>query len=246
MYLGCEAGVDSNDLSILVDRWQLTSDSNALIALILTSTRLELRKRDEPRLRAIYVDFLSSTLTYRCRFGGGRDEALAKAIGLKGKESLNVVDATAGWGRDAFIIASLGCCVIMLERHPVVAALLDNGLQRIYQNKQIGPSLRKNLTLVYASSFTALVDMVPPPDVVYIDPMYPYRQKSALVKKEMRILQSLVGRDDDAAGLLILARQLATKRVLVKRPHYATLLDNKPAHTTVFTKKHRFDIYMPL
>ncbi|MCX2957807.1 MAG: class I SAM-dependent methyltransferase, partial [Serratia symbiotica] len=119
VYLSCEAGVDPGTLSILAQRWQLTSDDDAPMALVLTPERLELRKRDELKLGAIYVDFVSGTLAHRRRFGGGRGEAVARAVGLKGSELPDVVDATAGLGRDAFVLAALGCRVRMLERHPV-------------------------------------------------------------------------------------------------------------------------------
>lgn len=246
VYLSCESGVDPGTLPILAQRWQLISDDDAPIALVLTPERLELRKRDELKLGAIYVDFVSGTLAHRRRFGGGRGEAVARAVGLKGSELPDVVDATAGLGRDAFVMAALGCRVRMLERHPVVAALLDDGLQRGHQDAEIGPWLRERLTLVHATSLTALADLAPRPEVVYLDPMYPHKQKSALVKKEMRVFQSLVGSDDDADGLLAPARRLATKRIVVKRPDYAPPLGNVPAHAATLTKSHRFDIYMPL
>ena len=73
--------------------------------------------------------------------------------------------------------------------------------------------------------------------------MFPHKQKSALVKKEMRVFQSLVGPDLDADGLLEPARQLATKRVVVKRPDYAPPLADVATTNAVTTKGHRFDIY---
>ncbi|MDN6229046.1 MAG: class I SAM-dependent methyltransferase, partial [Enterobacterales bacterium] len=92
----------------------------------------------------------------------------------------------------------------------------------------------------------ALKDLSPAPEVVYLDPMYPHKQKSALVKKEMRVFQSLVGADLDADALLAPARALATKRIVVKRPDYAPPLADVPAHAVTTTKNHRFDIYTPL
>ncbi|WP_431224591.1 16S rRNA (guanine(1516)-N(2))-methyltransferase RsmJ [Serratia sp. L9] len=246
VFLLCEAGADPGALSILAERWQLVSDADALMALVLTPERLELRKRDEPKLGAIYVDFIAGPMAHRRRFGGGRGEAVAKAVGIKGSYRPGVVDATAGLGRDAFVLASLGCQVRMLERNPVVAALLDDGLQRGYQDPEIGSWLRERMTLLHASSLTALANLDPRPEVVYLDPMYPHKQKSALVKKEMRVFQSLVGSDDDADGLLEPARRLAIKRVVVKRPDYAPPLANVAAHAASTTKNHRFDIYMPL
>ncbi|ANI30523.1 methyltransferase [Yersinia entomophaga] len=241
----CEEGADPGTLSILAERWGLISDEQATMALVLTPTQLELRKLDEPKLGGIFVDFVSGTLAHRRRFGGGRGEAVAKAVGIKKGYLPNVVDATAGLGRDAFVLAALGCKVRMLERNPVVAALLDDGLRRGYQDPEIGGWLQERMTLLHASSLTALADLDPRPEVVYLDPMYPHRQKSALVKKEMRVFQSLVGADEDADGLLAPARALATKRVVVKRPDYAEPLAGVPAQAAITTKSHRFDLYLP-
>ncbi|MGV7963210.1 16S rRNA (guanine(1516)-N(2))-methyltransferase RsmJ [Photorhabdus tasmaniensis] len=239
----CEQGADSSALSQLAKRWELVHDESAVMALVLTPQHLELRKRDEPKLGGIYVDFISGTMAHRRRFGGGRGEAVAKAVGIKKDYLPTIVDATAGLGRDAFVLASLGCHVRMLERHPVVAALLDDGLQRGYQNEEIGGWLRERMTLLHASSITALTDITPQPDVVYLDPMYPHKQKSALVKKEMRVFQSLVGADEDADNLLSPARALAKRRVVVKRPDYAEPLAGIAASAAITTKNHRFDIY---
>lgn len=242
----CEEGADEGALSVLAQRWNLTSDPDAVMALVLTPERLELRKRDEPKLGAIFVDFVGGTMAHRRKFGGGRGEAVAKAVGIKGKYLPDVVDATAGLGRDAFVLASLGCKVRMLERNPVVAALLDDGLARGYRDAEIGPWLRERMTLLHASSLTALSELSPKPEVVYLDPMYPHKQKSALVKKEMRVFQGLVGPDEDADGLLEPARRLATKRIVVKRPDYAPPMADVAAQAAVVTKSHRFDIYTPL
>lgn len=241
-----ESGAGDGALSHLAQRWQLEHDDDAPLALVQTLAHLELRKRDEPRLGGIYVDFVSGAMAHRRRFGGGRGEAVAKAVGIKGSYLPDVVDATAGLGRDAFVLAALGCRVRMLERHPVVAALLEDGLQRGYQDAEIGGWLRERLMLIHASSAQALSDISPQPDVVYLDPMYPHRQKSAMVKKEMRVFQSLVGADEDADALLEPARRLAKKRIVVKRPDYAPPLAGIATQSAVVTKSHRFDIYPPL
>lgn len=86
----------------------------------------------------IFVDFVNGALAYRRKFGGGRGEAVARAVGIKGDYLPDVVDATAGLGRDAFVLAAVGCHVRMVERHPVVAALLDDGLARGYADPEIG------------------------------------------------------------------------------------------------------------
>lgn len=239
----CEEGADNSALSDLAQRWGLVHDETQIMALVLTPTHLELRKQDEPKLGGIYVDFVEGTMAHRRKFGGGRGEAVAKAVGIKKDYLPDVVDATAGLGRDAFVLASIGCKVRMVERHPVVAALLEDGLKRAYLDPDIGKWMQERMTLIHASSAQALTEITPAPDVVYLDPMYPHKAKSALVKKEMRVFQSLVGADEDADALLEPAMTLAKKRVVVKRPDYAEPLNNQPAHANVTTKNHRFDIY---
>lgn len=238
-----EISAGAGALSVLATRWGLEHDQDNLMALVLTPQHLELRKRDEPKLGGIFVDFVGGVMAHRRKFGGGRGEAVSKAVGIKGDYLPDVVDATAGLGRDAFVLASIGCRVRMLERNPVVAALLDDGLERGYADADIGLWLRQRLQLIHASSLTALTDITPRPQVVYLDPMFPHRQKSALVKKEMRVFQSLVGPDIDADRLLEPARQLATKRVVVKRPDYAPPLADVATPNAIVTKGHRFDIY---
>ncbi|MCT8250678.1 16S rRNA (guanine(1516)-N(2))-methyltransferase RsmJ [Proteus vulgaris] len=239
----CEEGADNSALSDLAQRWGLVHDKTQIMALVLTPTHLELRKQDEPKLGGIYVDFVEGTMAHRRKFGGGRGEAVAKAVGIKKDYLPDVVDATAGLGRDAFVLASIGCKVRMVERHPVVAALLEDGLKRAYLDADIGEWMQERMTLIHASSVQALTEITPPPDVVYLDPMYPHKAKSALVKKEMRVFQSLVGADEDADTLLEPAMTLAKKRVVVKRPDYAEPLNNQTSHANVTTKNHRFDIY---
>jgi len=246
IYLLDETGTQSGALTVIADRWRLVHDENAPLALVLTDQQLELRKRDEPKLGGIFVDFVSGAMAHRRKFGGGRGEAVAKAVGIKGTYLPDVVDATAGLGRDAFVLASLGCRVRMIERHPVVAALLEDGLQRGYKDPEIGEWLQQRLTLIYGPSAQQLSTLCPRPDVVYLDPMFPHRQKSALVKKEMRIFQSLVGPDEDADSLLEPARVLAKRRIVVKRPDYAPPLNGVETSSAVVTKSHRFDIYPSL
>ncbi|WP_410010861.1 class I SAM-dependent methyltransferase [Shewanella sp. NFH-SH190041] len=225
-------------------RQQLTFAADAPFELVFEQDCLTLKKRDEPKLGGIMVDFVSGAVAHRRKFGGGRGQAIAKAVGLKQGENPTVVDGTAGLGRDAFVLASLGCRVTMVERHPVVAALLEDGLRRGYEDSEIGEWMRERMQMVHASSLKALPDLGLAPDVVYLDPMYPHREKSALVKKEMRVFQSLVGADLDADGLLAPALALAGKRVVVKRPDYAEDLDGIKPSAVIATKKNRFDVYV--
>jgi 16S rRNA (guanine1516-N2)-methyltransferase len=225
-------------------RWQLEFDKEAEFELRFEQNQLSLHKRDEPKLDGIVVDFISGAVAHRRKFGGGRGQSIAKAVGLKQGVMPVVVDGTAGLGRDAFVLASLGCKVIMVERHPVVAALLEDGLRRAYEDSEIGAWMSERMSLFPGSSLEALAKITDAVDVVYLDPMYPHRDKSALVKKEMRVFQSLVGADLDADDLLTPALALATKRVVVKRPDYAEDLDGIKPSMVIATKKNRFDVYV--
>lgn len=211
--------------------------------LLCTDTQLELYKTDEPKTGAIVVDFIAGAVGHRRKFGGGRGQDIAKAIGLKHGFNPNVLDATAGLGRDAFILAGLGCKVTMMERQIPVAALLDDGLIRAQQDSEIGDWMSERMSLVNASSIDSM-EKLTDIDVVYLDPMYPHREKSAAVKKEMRVFQTLVGSDPDADNLLDKALALAKYRVVVKRPNYAEPLAGKKPSTSIKMKKNRFDIYV--
>jgi len=252
LQLHCEDLTQFDRFQQLTKRWGLTHSEDSPFALVLTDQQLELRKLDEPKLGAIFVDLVSGAVAHRRKFGGGKGQAIAKAAGLNKGTTPTVLDGTAGLGRDAFVLASLGCKVQMVERHPVVAALLDDGLERAKQDTEIGQWVSERMSLIHASSLNALSDLANDadfvkPDVVYLDPMYPHpesKKKSALVKKEMRVFQSLVGADLDADGLLEPALALATKRVVVKRPDYANWLNERKPSMAIETKKNRFDVYV--
>ncbi len=213
--------------------------------LVLDYTGLQLFNRDEPKQKAIMVDFVAGSNAHRRKFGGGKGQSIAKAVGLKSGYRPSVIDGTAGLGKDAFVLASLGCQVTLVERHPVVAALLADGLARAYQHDEIGPWMQQRMMLSQHSQISTLVvEGEEQAEVVFLDPMYPHREKSALVKKDMRTFQTLVGADLDATTLLAPALQLAQKRVVVKRPDYAEPLAGKTPTMVIETKKNRFDVYV--
>ena len=195
----------------------------------------------------MHIDFVHGKVGHRRQFGGGRGQTLPKAIGLKHGANPTVVDATAGLGRDAFVLASLGARVTMIERSPVLAALLEDGLKRLAADPELAEIALSHLQLVHANAIDWLQQQAENktnrPDVVYLDPMYPHRTKSALVKKEMRALRELVGDDEDASQLLNAARHCATKRVVVKRPKGAPLLDATQPSGNVQSRNTRYDIY---
>lgn len=218
----------------------------APFALVFTDGRLELQKLDEPKLGGVYVDLAEGAAAHRRKFGGGRGQSIAKAVGLKKGHNPTVVDGTAGLGRDAFVLASLGCKVWLCERHPVVHALLADGLRRAYLDAEIGDWVVKRMRLLPLGMALADVGAFTGEaiDVVYLDPMFPHKKKAALVKKEMRVFHSLVGPDLDADALLPQALQLAIARVVVKRPGYAGFLNEVAPAAQIETKNNRFDLYI--
>ena len=181
--------------------------------------------------------FVGGAVAHRRKSGGGKNQAIAKAIGLKNGNLPSVIDATAGLGRDGFVLASLGCRVTLIERQPVVAALLENGLNRAYQDPEIGEVDAAKNDIASWGKPKLINPIRHKADVVYLDPMYPHREKSAQVKKEMRLFQTLVGTDDDADELLSPALNIAQKRVVVKRPDYAEYLNQQQPSASIKTKR---------
>lgn len=196
----------------------------------------------------LFIDFASEHNNYRRLHGGGRGQPVARAIGLATyKLPLYVIDATAGLGQDAFVLASLGCRVSLIERVDLIANKLQDALQRGAMTKELQEIIAR-MELVRGDAKEQLLALaaIEQPDVVYLDPMFPPRNKSSLVKKEMRILKELVGGDEDADQLLNIARQIAKRRVVVKRPRHAPFLQQITPHASQEGKANRFDIYMPL
>lgn len=240
-----DAGADDAALaSEIARRWQftLTEAAPAGLALRVHNNQLQLIDCANLKQQGVVVDFCAGALTYRRQHGGGKKEPIAKAVGVKGNVRPRVVDATPGLGRDAFVLASLGCEVILIERSPVVAALLEDGMRRLTHSDT---ELAARFSLVHGNSAQVLASWSDAPvDVVYLDPMFPHRKKSAAVKKEMKVFQALLGSDPDADALLAPAKALAARRVVVKRPNSAPNLADSPPSMAITSKKHRFDVYL--
>lgn len=223
--------------------FQLTIPS---LVVVVSEEGISLAETGKKAANPVTVDFVSGVLAHRRKYGGGRSQAIAKAVGLNKVKRLRVLDATAGLGRDAFVLASLGCQVTLLERSKVVHLLLADGLKRAEADLEVGPTI-KQLRLLYVDAKEYLNEQLQSPsqfDVVYLDPMFPHRDKSAEVKKEMRIFQQLLGQDLDADQLLETAIGIAKHRVVVKRPKLAPILANKAPTYQLTGKSGRFDIYV--
>lgn len=209
--------------------------------LLMDHGRLALKSLTE-NFKPVYVEFSTGSMRYRQQHGGGKNQLIAKAVGLKRCSGLTVLDVTAGLGRDAFILAYLGCQVTMVERSRIIGALLNDGLQR-WQVEQKQVNL--NLSLVIKDATEYLLSLSPEcfPDVIYMDPMFPEKANNALVKKEMRVLRALVGDDLDAKFLFSMARRFAKKRVVVKRPRFSSTIHDDQPDWVLSGESSRFDIY---
>lgn len=211
--------------------------------LVTTHGFVGLINKDKPNEKPFYIDFLSTKLFYRSQQAGLRKEYLARAMGAHPKDQPYIIDATAGLGRDSFILATLGFNVTMLEKSPIIHALLEDALQRAKQSSEDSPCHR--MTLIHADALTWLPENTDKkPDVIYLDPMFPQRKKSAAVKKDMQILNNLLGHDEHISVLIETSLACATKRVVVKRPRLAAETTPKQPDFSLEGSSTRFDIYL--
>jgi len=204
---------------------------------------LALHPSDDMR-SSLRVDFVRGSTAYRRESAHQRNQLLARAVGLRGTGP-RVFDATAGLGRDAFLLACLGCEVTAVERSPVVAALLRDGIERAAEAGKPELSVIANrIDLIEGDARDVLQGWTRDarPEVVYVDPMYPECEKAALAKKEMRICRHLIGDDEDAADLFAVARSVAARRVVVKRHRHAPPLVADPS-VTYRGRTVRYDAY---
>jgi len=207
---------------------------------------LQLIPSDKKKGGALFVDFAAKSMEYR-RNSSGVNQEIAKAIGCKFGERPSVLDATAGLGNDAFILASLGCRVILVENNPVIYDLLADGIRRAADlQDEVGRIVREKLYLIARqNSVDFLANSSEKFDVIYLDPMFPDRKKSAKVKKSMQYFQEIVGYDlAQEAQLLNLALEKSEKRVVVKRRKLAPFLAGKEPNHQIKGKTIRYDIYL--
>lgn len=191
----------------------------------------------------LIVDFVGGAVGHRFRSGEGRKQDLPKAVGFSSGTIPDVVDATAGLGRDAFLLASLGARVTLIERSETMHALLLEGLERARAEGGRHAETVSRMTLVHGDSCVLLPQMKP--QVILIDPMHPPRDKTALVKKEMRLIRDIVGTDADSVQLMQVALEAAQNRVVLKWPLRAEPMAGvrKPSHQ-ILGKSTRYDVFV--
>ncbi len=215
--------------------------------LVYTDIRLELQGPSTEKQKKrwlLYTDFIGGNSGYRRIHNKTIKQPLARAVGIKPGFRPTIVDATTGMGNDGFVFACLGCKVTLIERSPVMAAILSDGIDRAYANRETKNIVKDNMRLLIGDAQEIIKDLSPPPHTIYLDPMYPHTNKSALKKKEMRMIRLIVGNDHDADILFNSALKYAANRVVVKRPRGAkTITSLSPSHQ-IEMKNSRFDVYM--
>ena len=193
--------------------------------------------------KELRIDFVKGPVAHRLRFGGGRGQDLAKAMGLREGKTPMIVDATAGLGRDSFLLASLGAQVTLIERSEEMHSLLVQGMKRAARE---GGQLREiigRMTLLKGDALNLIPELSA--EAILIDPMHPERKNSARVKLELRQVREIVGTDDDAADLVRLAIAHARKRVVLKWPAKADPLEGVQKCThQIIGKTTRYDVFM--
>ncbi len=224
-------------------RLGLPLEGEAGYALQLGEAGLQLVELGPQAPGPVRVDFVEGAVAHRRQFGGGAGQMIAKAVGIAQGIRPRVLDATAGLGRDAFVLASLGCQVDLIERQPLIGALLEDGLQRAAADAEVAGIVAR-MRLLQGNAIELMAAWQgEAPQVIYLDPMFPHRDKSALVKKEMRLFRPFVGDDLDAPALLEAALKLASHRVVVKRPRKAPVIEGAKPGYALEGKSSRYDIY---
>ncbi len=211
--------------------------------LVLDQEKLTLIKAGKKNLKPLYVDFCEGSVAFRRETFSVKNDLLAKAIGVKKYANPIILDTTAGLGRDGFLLACLGCKVTMLERNPILYLLLQDGLRR-FANKFAEIYVGLDYELLYQDAKVFLLTKMKY-DIIYLDPMFPQRTKSALVKKEMQFLHDIVGPADDSETeeLLTLSLKAARYRVVVKRPLHAEKIANLNPSFCYKGKAIRYDVF---
>ena len=160
---------------------------------------------------------------------------LIKALGIGKGRRPSVLDGTAGLGSDAFLIASTGSSVSLVERNTVIYELMDDGLKRYELNDSRESEKR---------DFLELKDLHYSFDVVYLDPMFPSTKKNSLSKRPMHYLQKLLHEEVRENDMFSLAASIAKKRVVVKRGIHSPNLTGLNVDIVYRGNSSRFDVYL--
>lgn len=189
-----------------------------------------------------YQGDFAETMMHRVTNGRLQHEMLVKAASSE-KEGRKAIDATAGMGEDAFLLAAQGYEVTLYEQNPVVAALLKDAIRRAKKN-QILKDIAGRMKVVEADSVESLSKLLDPVDVIYLDPMFPARQKSSLINKKLQLIQKLEPPCSEETDLFDAALKVGPSRIIVKRPLKSEYLAGREPSYTLKGKAIRYDCYV--
>lgn len=245
-------------LPVLMPGTSASDCARQIAVLQVDGLHLSLQQTGPKSPGPVTVDFGTAAMRYRRR--GGHNELLGRAVGVGKAPHIHVLDATAGLGRDGFVLADLGCSVLLCERHPVIAELLRAGLQRAERDEDAWlRSVVGRMGLFDGDVRRVGRDRISRQDVIFLDPMFPPRNKRAAVKKELSLLQSVLAMhesqdqgfpdmatfgEQDAPALLRWALAQTVARVVVKRPPNAPPLADVKASHCLRGKAVRYDVYV--
>ena len=189
-----------------------------------------------------YQGDFAETMMHRVTNGRLQHEMLVKAASSE-KEGRKAIDATAGMGEDAFLLAAQGYEVTLYEQNPVVAALLKDAIRRAKKN-QILKDIAGRMKVVEADSVESMSKLLDPVDVIYLDPMFPARQKSSLINKKLQLIQKLEPPCSEETDLFDAAIRANPEKIIVKRPLKSKFLAGREPSYTLKGKAIRYDCYV--
>ena len=180
-------------------------------------------------------------MLHRVTNGRLQHEMLAKAVKTD-QENLKAVDATAGMGEDSLLLAACGYQVTLYEQNPVIAILLKDALRRAKKNTVL-KDIVSRMQLVEGDSIEHLNKRLDPVDVIYLDPMFPGRQKSGLINKKLQLIQKLEPPCSEETALFDAAMAAQPSKIIVKRPLKSPYLDERVPSYSLKGKAIRYDCY---
>ncbi len=172
-------------------------------------------------------------------------ELLVRAARVRGADAPTAVDATAGLGEDALLLAAAGFDVTLCERDPVIAALLRDALDRAVADERLA-EMTTRMRLMEGDAIDALAALSVPPDVVFLDPMFPERRRRAATNKKLALFQQLESPCEDEAALMQAALAAHPRKVVVKRPLKGPHLAGMKPSSSLAGKVVRYDVYVPV
>ena len=181
----------------------------------------------------------------RIRTSNLRNELLVRAAKIRGAAGeLRAVDATAGFGEDSLLLAAVGFNVRLYEYNPVTAILLEDALRRASQIPELSEIVSR-MELVKGDSVEALPHLPFAPDIILLDPMFPARQKSGLIKKKLQLIQKLEKPCADEESLVKAALAAHPKKIVIKRPAKGPYLAGIRPGYSIEGKVIRYDCIVP-